>query len=161
LTKPDPDDLPSFLEAVLEDADAVLAAARGAPEGLGGLIETDAAAVDFLRSLDPDALRAHEASLHERLVEGLRAVPGVTLVGDHPGRAPLQSFVVDGVHPHDLATILDTRGVAVRAGHHCCQPLMDRFGLGATLRASIACYNTPDEIDACVRAVRDAAEMMR
>lgn len=120
-----------------------------------------AAAVDLLRSLEPDALRAHEASLHERLVEGLRAVPGVTLVGDHPGRAPLQSFVVDGVHPHDLATILDTRGVAVRAGHHCCQPLMDRFGLGATLRASIACYNTPDEIDACVRAVRDAAEMMR
>lgn len=119
------------------------------------------AAIDFLGSLDRAAMAAYEHALHERLVEGLLATPGVALVGDHDGRAPLQSFVVDGAHPHDLATILDSSGVAVRAGHHCAQPLMDRFGLPATLRASIACYNTVDEIDALLGALRAATEVLR
>lgn len=119
------------------------------------------AAIDFINSLDPEAIHAHERSLHARMVDGLREIHGVTLIGDHAGRAPLQSFVVDGAHPHDLATILDMHGVAVRAGHHCCQPLMDRLGVIATLRASIACYNTTDEIDTMLAAVRSAAEMMR
>jgi cysteine desulfurase/selenocysteine lyase len=119
------------------------------------------AAIDFVNSLDHEALQTHERTLHDRMVEGLREISGVTLVGDHDGRAPLQSFVVEGAHPHDLATILDMHGVAVRAGHHCCQPLMDRLGVSATLRASIACYTTSGEIDAMLDAVRSAAEMMR
>lgn len=119
------------------------------------------AAIDFLASLDRAALFAHESALHRRMVSGLREIPGLTPVGDHDDRAPLQSFIVDGAHPHDLATILDMYGVAVRAGHHCCQPLMDRFGLSATLRASIACYNTEGEIDALIASVRAAAEAMR
>lgn len=120
-----------------------------------------AAAIEFLRSLDRAALERHERALHDRMVDGLREIEGVRLLGDHAGRAPLQSFAVDGAHPHDLATILDTRGVAVRAGHHCCQPLMDRFGVAATLRASIAAYNTRDEVDVFLDSVRSAAEMFR
>lgn len=119
------------------------------------------AAIDFLASLDREALRAHERAVHARMVDGLRDIPGVTLVGDHAEREALQSFVVEGAHPHDLATILDTQGVAVRAGHHCCQPLMERFGHAAALRASIACYNTLAEIDAFLHAVRASVEVMR
>lgn len=120
-----------------------------------------AAAIDYLESLGVDRIAAHERTLHARMVEGLRAIPGVTLMGDHNGRAPLQSFTVGGAHPHDLATVLDMSGVAVRAGHHCAQPLMDRFGVNSTLRASIGVYNTETEIDAFLSALRDAAEALR
>lgn len=120
-----------------------------------------AAAIEFLGALDGAAVRAHEGALHERLVEGLRETPGVRLLGDHPGRAPIQSFTVEGAHPHDLATVLDMQGVAVRAGHHCAQPLMDRFGLPATVRASLACTSTAEEVDTFLGCVRTAAEMFR
>jgi cysteine desulfurase/selenocysteine lyase len=87
------------------------------------------------------------------------AVPGVRLVGTAPGKGSIVSFVVDGVHPHDVGTILDHHGVAVRAGHHCAQPAMDRFGVPATVRASFGMYNTLEEVETLVAAVRHAREM--
>lgn len=120
-----------------------------------------AAAIVYVEALGVERVAAHERSLHGRMVEGLREVPGLRLLGDHDGRAPLQSFTVEGAHPHDLATVLDMSGVAVRAGHHCAQPLMDRFGVNATLRASLALYNTVEEVDAFLVTLRDAAEALR
>lgn len=120
-----------------------------------------AAAIEYLDALGVERVATHERALHARMIAGLREIPGVALMGDHEDRAPLQSFTVEGAHPHDLATVLDMSGVAVRAGHHCAQPLMDRFGVAATLRASLALYNTPEEVDAFLRALRDAAEALR
>ena len=81
------------------------------------------------------------------------AVPGLRLIGTAREKAGVLSFVLDGIHPHDIGTILDQEGIAVRTGHHCCQPVMDRFGIPATVRASLACYNTREEIDALARAL--------
>ena len=83
-----------------------------------------------------------------------RSMPGLRLIGTAPEKAGVLSFVLDDVHPHDIGTILDREGVAIRAGHHCCQPLMARLGVPATARASLALYNTREEIDALVRAAR-------
>ncbi len=124
-------------------------------EGAAGL----AAALDFLDGLDRPALAVHEESLIAHAVEALSAIPGVHLVGTAPERAAVISFTVDGIHPHDLGTLLDGRGVAVRAGHHCAQPVMKRFGVPATARASFALYNTHDEVEVLAEAVRQAQEM--
>jgi len=124
-------------------------------EGAGGL----AAALEYLSGLDRDAVARHERALLEHAVDELGRVPGVHLVGTAPGREAIVSFTVDGVHPHDVGTILDGRGVAIRAGHHCAQPIMTRFGVPATARASFALYNTHDEVEALVSAVRYAQEM--
>jgi len=124
-------------------------------EGAAGL----AAALDFLDGLDRPALAVHEESLIAHAVETLSAIPGVHLVGTAPERAAVISFTVDGIHPHDLGTLLDGRGVAVRAGHHCAQPVMKRFGVPATARASFALYNTHDEVEVLAEAVRQAQEM--
>jgi cysteine desulfurase/selenocysteine lyase len=86
-------------------------------------------------------------------------MPGLRIIGEPRERAAILSFVVEGVHPHDVGTLLDREGIAVRAGHHCCQPLMARLGLPATVRASLALYNTRDEIDALATAVGHAREM--
>ncbi|MDO8382321.1 MAG: SufS family cysteine desulfurase [Microbacterium sp.] len=114
-----------------------------------------AAAVRYLGVLDHDAIAAREASLERRLVAGLREVPGVRILGDAAGvdRVALAAFDVDGVHAHDVGQFLDARGVAVRVGHHCAQPLHRRFGLTATVRASAAFYNTDDEIDTFLDAL--------
>jgi cysteine desulfurase/selenocysteine lyase len=120
-----------------------------------------AAAIEFLHALDREAVAAHELALHARMISGMRGIPGVTMLTDQPDRAPIESFTIEGGHPHDIATILDMHGVAVRAGHHCAQPLMDRFGLSATLRASIACYNTAHEVDSFISALANAAEALR
>ncbi len=108
-----------------------------------------AAAVRYLGNLGHDAIAAREASLERRLREGLREVGGVRMLGDAAGveRVALAAFDVDGVHAHDVGQFLDARGVAVRVGHHCAQPLHRRFGLTATVRASAAFYNTEDEVD--------------
>ena len=82
-------------------------------------------------------------------------------MGTAPEKAAVLSFVLDGVHPHDLGTILDDEGVAVRAGHHCAQPVMARFGIPATVRASFAFYNTPEEVDALARGVQRAGDVFR
>ena len=114
------------------------------------------AAIDWLLGLDLAGARAHEQALLARATDALGAVPGLRIVGTAPGKACVVGFVLEGVHPHDLATILDHEGVAVRAGHHCAQPVMKRFGVPATARASFAFYNTLDEVDALLRAIERA-----
>jgi len=117
------------------------------------------AAVDFLSGLDRDAAHAHEDALLRHATAALSKIPGLRIVGTAPDKASLVSFVVDGVHPHDLGTILDEDGVAVRTGHHCAMPVMDFFKLPATARASFAFYNTFDEIDRLAAGVERARKM--
>jgi cysteine desulfurase / selenocysteine lyase len=112
-----------------------------------------AAAIDYLDNLDQGALARHEQSLLRYAVERLDAVPGLRLIGRAAHRAPVLSFLVDGVHAHDMGTLLDRKGVAVRTGHHCAMPLMDFYGVPATTRASLAFYNTRDEIDRLADAI--------
>ena len=118
-----------------------------------------AAALTYLASIGADAIANHECSVLDYAVEQLGGTSGVRLIGTGPERAGALSFVVEGIHPHDLGTILDHRGVAIRAGHHCAQPVMERFGVPATARASVALYTTLGEIDALVESVRFAQEM--
>ncbi|GAB6933657.1 cysteine desulfurase [Calditerricola satsumensis] len=116
-----------------------------------------AAAIDFLESIGLDAIRAHEERLARYALERLRAIDGVTVYGPEE-RAGLVTFNVEGVHPHDVATVLDSRGIAVRAGHHCAQPLMRWLGVTATARASFYLYNTEEEIDKLADALQYAKE---
>jgi len=119
-----------------------------------------ATALDYLDGLGLDRIAGWE---HELLVYGtelLQAVPGVRLIGTARRKAAVLSFVLDGIHPHDVGTILDHEGVAVRAGHHCAMPVMDRFGVPATVRASLGLYNTPAELDTLATAVHTAREII-
>ena len=115
-------------------------------------------AIDFLTGLDREALAAHEHDLLAYGTEALLLVPGIRLVGTAPAKQSILSFVLDGVHPHDIGTILDREGVAIRTGHHCAQPLLSRLGLSATARASLACYSTRAEIDALVAGLETVQE---
>jgi len=124
-------------------------------EGAIGL----AAALDYLTTLGLNAVAVWEGRLLQRAAERLGAIPGVQLVGSARERAGLLSFLVDGVHPHDVGTVLDGLGIAVRAGHHCAQPLMERFGVPATARASLALYNTVEEMDALARGIEKVREV--
>jgi cysteine desulfurase/selenocysteine lyase len=117
------------------------------------------AAVEYIESIGWPAIEAHERDLLDYATRSIAAVPGVSVLASGAPRVGVVSFVVDGVHPHDVGTILDTQGVAVRAGHHCAQPLMDRLGLPATARASLAFYNTRDEIDALVAGLAKVREV--
>lgn len=114
-----------------------------------------AAAARYLESVGMPAVHAHEKSLEARMGEGLRAIPGIRLIGDAAGaeRVGLWAFDVEGVHAHDVGQFLDARGVAVRVGHHCAQPLHRRFGLTASVRASSALYNTPEDVDTFLDAL--------
>lgn len=120
-----------------------------------------AAALDYIESIGLDRIGAWECELLRLATARIGALPGVRLVGTAPDKAAVLSFLLEGVHPHDLGTILDDQGVAVRAGHHCAQPVMARFGIPATVRASFAFYNTPDEIEALVHGVQRAGDMFR
>ena len=115
-----------------------------------------AAAVRYLESVGLDAIHAHELALAERMREGLVDIPGIRLLGDAPGaaRVGLWAFDVEGVHAHDAGQFLDDRGIAVRVGHHCAAPLHRRYGVTASVRASAALYNTVEEVDSFVDAVR-------
>jgi len=117
------------------------------------------AALDWVNGLGLDAIAAHEHALLEHGTQLLCAIPGVKLVGTAKQKAGVLSFVIDGVHPHDAGTVLDHEGIAVRTGHHCAQPVMDRFGIPATTRASLACFNTKDELDALAKGIRKVQEM--
>jgi len=117
------------------------------------------AAVDFLQSLDRDAAHAHEAALLDRATSALSRIPDLRIVGTAADKASLVSFVVGGVHPHDLGTILDEDGIAIRTGHHCAMPVMDFFKLPATARASFAFYNTFEEIDRLAAGVERARKL--
>jgi cysteine desulfurase / selenocysteine lyase len=114
-----------------------------------------AAAMRFIRRVGFAWITAHESALLAYATEAVQAVPGVRLVGTAPAKASILSFVMDGVHPHDIGTVDDRAGVAIRTGHHCAQPVMARFGLPATARASLALYNTRDDIDQLVAALHE------
>jgi cysteine desulfurase/selenocysteine lyase len=103
---------------------------------------------------------AHEDDLLRHATEAVSEIPGIRLIGTAKEKASILSFVLEGVHPHDVGTILDQEGVAVRTGHHCTQPLMQRFGVPATTRASFAFYNTRAEIDCLVSGILKAKEML-
>ena len=119
-----------------------------------------AAAIAYLTAHDLPALAAHERALGARLLAGLKAIPGLRLIGDAATRVPVYSFVIDGAHATDLAVLLDLDGIAVRSGQHCAHPLMQRFGVSATLRASLAFYNTADEVDIFLAALEKVRKML-
>jgi len=114
------------------------------------------AACDWAKQLDWDAAAAHERALLEYGTQRLEAIDGLKLIGTAAHKASILSFVIDGIHAYDLGPVLDHHGVAVRTGHHCCQPVMDRFGIPATVRASISVYNTREEIDTLADALEQA-----
>jgi cysteine desulfurase/selenocysteine lyase len=127
---------------------------------VGGAIGL-AAAIDYVEGTGISRIAAHEHRLLGYATAKLAAIDGLNLIGTAPDKTSLVSFTVDGIHPHDLGTVLDTRGVAVRTGHHCAMPVMEFFGVPATARASFALYNTMEEIDALCDAVQDAIGMLR
>jgi cysteine desulfurase/selenocysteine lyase len=119
------------------------------------------AAIDYLEAVGLDAIEAHEHELLTYALGRLSELPGLTLYGPPPERrAGIVSFNVDGIHPHDVAQILDLEGVAIRAGHHCCQPLMDRLGVVATNRASFYLYTLREEVDRLVDGLHRARKVL-
>jgi cysteine desulfurase/selenocysteine lyase len=129
----------------------------GTPNIAGGI--GLGAAVDYLSGVGLDRIAAYE---HELLVYGTHAleqIPGLRMIGTAREKAAVLSFVIEGIHPHDIGTVLDRLGIAVRTGHHCAQPVMDRFGVPATTRASLAFYNTRREIDALVAGIHKVKEV--
>ncbi len=124
-------------------------------EGAAGL----GAAVKFIRRIGFDRITAHERELLAYATAAVSEVPGVRLVGTAPDKASILSFVMGDIHPHDIGTVVDRAGVAIRTGHHCAQPVMARFGIPATARASLAMYNTREDVDQLVAALHDVRRM--
>jgi cysteine desulfurase/selenocysteine lyase len=118
------------------------------------------AAIAYLQQLGLEHIEQHEAALLNYATEQVQKIPGVSIVGTAKEKAGVLSFVIENIHPHDIGTILDHEGIAVRTGHHCAQPVMHRFGIPATARASFGLYNTHAEVDALVRGIRRAIEVM-
>jgi cysteine desulfurase/selenocysteine lyase len=116
-------------------------------------------AIRYLSKLDLQDVHTHEQHLLRRASEGLKKIPGLRILGESADKVSVISFVVDGVHPHDLGTLLDHEGIVIRAGHHCAQPLMDRFQVPATTRASLAYYNNESDVDALIQATQKSVEM--
>ena len=118
-------------------------------------------ALEWMMDIGFDAMRAHEDALRDHAMEAVGAINRVKIYGTTAEKGAIVSFGVDGIHPHDLATVIDRSGIAVRAGHHCAQPLMKRYNVPATARASFAVYNTHDEVDALVAALNKAIDFFR
>jgi len=118
------------------------------------------AALEYVRGLGIDAIAAHEADLLRSATAALSGIPRVRLVGTAAHKASVVSFVIEGIHPHDIGTVLDREGIAVRTGHHCAQPVMDHFGVPATARASFGLYNTLDEVERLAVGVRRVIELL-
>ena len=118
-----------------------------------------ATAIDYVQAIGLERIAAHEQQLLAYATELLGEIPGLTIIGTASEKAGVLSFVLDGVHAHDVATILDREGVAVRAGHHCAQPVMQRFGIAATTRASFGFYNTREEVEALANGLRAVLEV--
>ena len=125
---------------------------------IGGAIGLGAA-IDYIERLGIDNIAAHEHDLLTYATESLLAIDGVHIIGTAADKAAVISFIIDGIHPHDIGTILDREGIAVRTGHHCAQPVMQRFKIPATARASFALYNTREEIDALVKGIYKVKEV--
>lgn len=119
------------------------------------------AAIDFATSLDKELLKHHEEELLNYATQKLKAIPGVKIYGEAQKKVAVLSFLVDGIHPFDLGTLLDNQGIAVRTGHHCTQPLMEHFGIPGTVRASFAVYNTLEEVDLFIAALEKAISMLK
>ena len=119
-----------------------------------------AAALDFVDELGIDNIHSHEDQLIRSAAEGLSSIEGIHLYGPSD-RAGALSFSIQGLHHYDLGTLIDQMGVAVRTGHHCCQPLMARFGITGTTRASFAAYNTSSDVESLIESVTKAARMLR
>jgi cysteine desulfurase/selenocysteine lyase len=141
-----------------EYADVPLKFEAGTPniEGAIGLM----AAIAYWNDLDHSALAAHEQMLLKTATQKLEAIPGLRIIGTAPEKVPVVSFLIGNLHPYDVGFILDKQGIAVRTGHHCAQPLMERFGIPGTIRASFAFYNTIEEIDRLVQAIERAKKML-
>ncbi|MGF1454648.1 MAG: cysteine desulfurase [Alphaproteobacteria bacterium] len=118
------------------------------------------AAIDYMTGLGREAIAAHEHALMVYAMEQLEALDGVRILGRQADKGSICTFVIEGAHAHDISTIIDRSGVAVRAGHHCCQPLMERYGVNASVRASFGVYNTHDEVDAFIKALEKAKDML-
>ncbi len=118
-------------------------------------------AIKFIESFDRQEVAQHEDALVAATIEGLSKIEGMRFIGQAPERSGLVSFIIDGIHPYDLGTIIDKMGVAVRTGHHCAEPVMTRFGIPGTVRASFALYNTLEEVEVLVNSVTRAAMMLR
>jgi cysteine desulfurase / selenocysteine lyase len=119
------------------------------------------AAIDWMNSTGIERMAAHERTLMEKATRELQEIDGLRIIGTAKEKASLISFVIDGVHHYDIGTLLDQMGIAVRTGHHCTQPLMRRYGITGTTRASFACFNTLEEVDVLVAGVRKAVKMLR
>jgi len=117
------------------------------------------AAIDWLQALGLDRVEAHEKALLGKGTELLSAIPGLTLIGTAKEKAGVLSFIMEGIHPHDIGTVLDRQGIAIRTGHHCAQPVMERFGIPATARASLGVYNTGADLEALAAGLRKVREM--
>jgi cysteine desulfurase/selenocysteine lyase len=128
----------------------------GTPD-IAGIIGLGAA-IDYVNDIGLDTITAYEQELLEYATEALSRLAGVRIIGTAPHKASVISFVLDNAHPHDVGTILDREGIAVRTGHHCAQPVMDRFEIAATTRASLAFYNTTAEVDALIAGIRKVQE---
>lgn len=146
----------TFEETTYNDLPAKFEA--GTPN-IAGAIGLGAAA-DYLQSLGLDAIAEHEQQLLKHATTQLKQVPGLRIIGEAAHKASVISFVIDGVHPHDLGTIVDHDGFAIRTGHHCTMPLIKRFGLPATARVSLGLYNTTEEIDAFIPVLEKARNML-
>jgi cysteine desulfurase / selenocysteine lyase len=131
----------------------------GTPNIAGGI--AFGAALDYVTGLGLPAIAAHEHDLLTYATETISAIPGTTIIGTAKEKAGVLSFVLDGIHPHDIGTVLDREGIAIRTGHHCAQPVMDRYGLPATARASFGLYNTRDEVDALAAGIHKVIGMFR
>ena len=119
------------------------------------------AAVDYLNGIGMAEIQGHDTDIVDYATREINGIPGVRIIGTAEKKAGAISFVIDGVHPHDVGTLLNDEGVAVRTGHHCAQPVMHRFGIPATSRASFAVYNTPDEVDALVAGIKKVQKVFR
>jgi len=117
------------------------------------------AAIDYVTAIGFDQISTYEHELLEYGTQRLTTISGLRLVGTAREKAGVLSFVLEGIHPHDIGTILDLEGIAIRTGHHCTQPVMDRFGVAATARASLAFYNTKEEIDTLVKGIDKVIEV--
>ncbi len=117
------------------------------------------AAIDYVEAIGLDAIAAHEHDLLDYATRRARELPGLTLIGTAKDKAGILAFTLEGIHPHEIGTVLDHEGIAIRTGHHCAMPVMDRFGVPATARASFALYNTRDDVDALIEGLRKVQHM--
>ena len=118
------------------------------------------AAIEYLKGLGVAAIGQYEHDLLVYATAALKTIPGLTIYGDGPNKTAVLSFNIEGIHPYDIGTLLDQMGIAVRTGHHCAQPIMDYYKIPGTIRASLAFYNTQEEIDVFVNALKRAAVML-